>query len=70
MAEAARAHGGSEKGLHRVVDRAFRDDESGVRVGQEGEHLVLLRQRVVTLVKRAQGTKGGDQGEAIDGGRG
>ncbi len=56
---AARDHWGIENGLHWVLDMAFREDESRVRMGHGAANMIVLRHMVVNLLKREQTAKVG-----------
>ena len=65
---AVRGHWGIENGLHWVLDMAFREDESRVRVGHGAGNLVVLRHIVVNLLKREQTTKVGIKAKRLKAG--
>lgn len=50
IAEAVRSHWGIENGLHWVLDMAFREDESRVRIGHSAQNLAVLRKLALTLI--------------------
>jgi predicted transposase YbfD/YdcC len=52
IAEAVRSHWGIENGLHWVLDMAFREDESRVRIGHSAQNLAVLRKLVLTLIQQ------------------
>ena len=54
-----RAHWGVENSLHWVLDIAFREDESRVRVGHAAENLARLRQIAINLLKQETSLKVG-----------
>lgn len=55
--DAARAHWGVENGLHWVLDIAFREDESRVRIGYAAENFGRLRQIALNLLKQEKTAK-------------
>ena len=57
--QAVRSHGGLENSLHRVLDMAFREDESRIRTGHAAHNLSLLRRMALNLLRRATTAKGG-----------
>ena len=59
IARAVRAHWGIENRLHWVLDVAFREDESRVRVGNAAENLAVLRHIALNLLRREQTAKVG-----------
>ena len=59
FAGAVRAHWGVENGLHWIVDVAFREDESRVRVGHGPENLALLRHIARNLLRQERTAKCG-----------
>ena len=65
---AVRGHWGIENGLHWVLDMAFREDESRVRVGHGAANLVVLRHMVVNLLKREQTAKVGIKAKRLKAG--
>jgi len=65
---AARGHWGIENGLHWVLDMAFREDESRVRVGHGAANLVVLRHMVVNLLRRERTAKVGIKAKRLKAG--
>jgi len=65
---AVRGHWGIENGLHWVLDMAFREDESRVRVGHGAANLVVLRHMVVNLLRREQTAKVGIKAKRLKAG--
>jgi predicted transposase YbfD/YdcC len=59
FAEAVRGHWDIENGLHWVLDVAFREDESRVRIGNAPENLALLRRMAVNLLRQERTAKVG-----------
>lgn len=51
IARAVRSHWGIENGLHWVLDLAFREDESRVRMGAAQENLTLVRKLALALIQ-------------------
>lgn len=58
-ARAIRAHWGVENGLHWVLDIAFREDESRVRIGHAAENMARLRQMSLNVLKQEKTLKVG-----------
>jgi len=56
---AARAHWGIENELHWVLDVAYREDDSRIRVDNAAENFSVLRQLTANLLKRATSIKVG-----------
>lgn len=52
VAAAVRDHWGIENGLHWVLDIAFREDESRVRVGHAAQNLAILRRFALNLLRQ------------------
>ncbi len=50
--EAVRAHWGIEHQVHWLLDMAFREDESRVRVGQAAENFAVLRRLALHLLQQ------------------
>ncbi len=65
---AVRGHWGIENGRHWVLDRAFREDESRVRVGHGAANLVVLRHMVVNLLRRERTAKVGIKAKRLKAG--
>lgn len=57
--QAVRGHWGIENGLHRVLDIAFREDESRARMGASAANLVVLRHIALNLLKQERTAKVG-----------
>ena len=58
---AVRGHWGIENRLHWVLDLAFREDESRVRVGHAAENLAVARHVALNLLRRERTAKVGIQ---------
>jgi predicted transposase YbfD/YdcC len=58
---AIRSHWAIENQLHWVLDVAFREDESRVRIGNAAENLSVIRQLAFNMLKIAKGPKCGVQ---------
>lgn len=54
-----RSHWAIENELHWVLDIAFREDDSRVRLGHGAENLATLRQMALNLLKQEKSAKGG-----------
>ena len=54
-----RGHWGIENGVHWIVDMAFANDASRVRVGHEAENLSLLRRMALNVLQQDHSKKGG-----------
>lgn len=61
FAASVRGHWGIENGQHWVLDLAFREDESRVRVGHAAETLAVIRRIALNLIRLDRGTKGSVQ---------
>jgi len=59
MLRAVRRHWGIENSLHWVLDIAFREDKSRVRVGHAAENLSIIRRIALNLLKREKTVKVG-----------
>ena len=59
IAEAVRSHWGIENSLHWVLDMAFREDESRVRLGHSAQNLAVLRKLALTLIQQDRTRKVG-----------
>ncbi|HEY8460232.1 MAG TPA: ISAs1 family transposase, partial [Blastocatellia bacterium] len=57
--EAARAHWGIENSLHWVLDAAFREDDSRVRIKNAAENLALIRKITRNLLQQEKTLKRG-----------
>ena len=68
FAEAVRGHWGIENGLHWVLDVAFREDESRVRIGNAPENLALLRRMALTLLREEKTAKVGIKAKRLKSG--
>lgn len=59
FAEAVRGHWGIENSVHWVLDIAFREDESRVRVGNSAQNLAVLRHIALNLFRQEPTAKCG-----------
>lgn len=58
FAASVRGHWGIENGQHWVLDVAFREDESRVRVGHAAENLAIIRRIALNLIRLDRATTG------------
>ena len=59
LLQAGRRHWGIENSLHWVLDMAFREDESRIRIGHAAHNLSILRRMALNLLRRETTAKGG-----------
>jgi len=56
VADAVRSHWSIENNLHWVLDVAFHEDESRVRLNNAAENMAMLRHVALNLLKQASGS--------------
>ena len=59
LAYAVRSHGGSANSLHWVLDVAFHEEDSRVRLGHADEHLAVLRHMSLNLLRQERSARVG-----------
>lgn len=62
LAKAVRRHWGIENSLHWILDVAFREDESRIRIGNAAENFSILRRLALNLIKQEPTRKRGVKG--------
>lgn len=67
LAEAVREHRGTENSVHRVLDAAFREDDSRLRKGRGPENFAVLRHIALNLLKQ-EGSKLGIKAKRLKAG--
>lgn len=59
LLQTKRSHWAIENELHWVLDIAFREDDSRVRMGHGAQNLAIFRHMAVNLLKQEKSAKGG-----------
>lgn len=59
LARAVRSHWGIENSVHWILDVAFREDDSRIRLGNAAENLSILRRLALNLIKQEKTAKCG-----------
>lgn len=68
LLDAIRDHWSIENGLHWVLDIAFREDESRVRIGHAAQNLATIRRLATALLKKETSAKGGIKAKRLQAG--
>ncbi len=66
--QAVRSHWGIENRVHRLLDVAFREDDSRVRLGDGAENFAVLRRLALHLLKQETTTRTGIKGKRLKAG--
>ena len=68
LGQAIRGHWGIENSLHWVLDVAFREDDSRIRVGHDQENLALLRRIALNLLRQEKDSEVGVKAKRLKAG--
>jgi len=63
LAESIRAHWGIENSLHWVLDVAFNEDQSRIRIGRAAENMNIIRKIALNTIKKNKSSKRGVKGK-------
>jgi len=59
IAESIRAHWGIENSLHWVLDMAFNEDQSRIRIGYAAQNMATIRKIALNILKNSKSKQGG-----------
>src|SRR4028119_1042608 len=68
FSEAVRGHWGIENSVHWVLDSAFREDESQVRIGNSPQNFAVLRHIALNLLRQETTAKCGVKAKRLKAG--
>ncbi len=63
IAQSIRAHWGIENSLHWILDVAFNEDQSRIRIGHAAQNMNIIRKIALNTVKNNKTSKRGVKGK-------